>query len=250
MQQAKAYARPEPQLRTSLAHNVAEIRAAQRLRYQVFACEMGARVPGSEQGIDCDLYDAYCDHLLVTHAGSGEVVGTYRLLSGPAAQRAGGFYSDSEFDLASLDPIRGDIVEAGRACVHPDYRNGAVLALLWAGILEYVMQGGFRYLAGCASLSLADGGGHAAAVYRALAAERYAPAAFRVAPHRPWTPPREVALRADCALPALIKGYRNLGAYVCGEPAWDADFNTADLFLLLSVGDLDSRYLRRFGRCS
>ncbi|MGE5525996.1 MAG: GNAT family N-acetyltransferase [Rhodospirillaceae bacterium] len=238
----------EPQFKTMLARNVAEVRAAQRLRYRVFAEEMGARVPGREQGIDCDLYDAYCDHLIVVHTANDEVVGTYRLLNGLQARRAGGFYSDSEFDLTALDGLRDDIVEAGRACIHPRFRGGAVLALLWAGILEYVLAGGFRYLAGCASLSLADGGTQAARIYAALAGERVAPPQYRVVPRVAWNMPRRADGEQHASLPALLKGYRRLGAYVCGAPAWDPDFNTADLFLMLPMAEVDIRYMRRWTR--
>jgi len=234
-----------PQFRTSLARNVVEVRAAQRLRYQVFAEEMGAQVPGREQGIDCDIYDAYCDHLIVTHTGSGEVVGTYRLLNGRQARRAGGFYSDREFDLSALDALRDDAVEAGRACVRADYRNGPVLSMLWLGITDYMERRGYEYLMGCASMSLADGGVQASQIYHALAAAHLSPPEYRVVPRLAW-PLKPGGSDAGCgSLPALLKGYRKLGAYVCGVPAWDPDFNTADLFLLLPMSRLDQRYIRR-----
>lgn len=248
MLQARRQAAAEPQFSATLARNVAEVRAAQRLRYRVFAEELGARVPGREQGIDCDVYDAYCDHLIVTHIATGEVVGTYRLLNGPQARRAGGFYSDTEFDLAALSGLRDDIVEAGRACIHPAFRCSGVLAQLWAGILDYVLRGRYRYLVGCASLSLADGGASAARVYTALAAERVTPPGYRVVPRVAWTIPRAPNAAGSVPLPALLKGYRRLGAYVCGAPAWDADFNTADLFLMLPMDDVDIRYVRRWTR--
>lgn len=248
MVQVQTSAAPQPHFRTALARNIAEIRAAQRLRYRVFADEMGARVPGREQGIDCDLYDAYCDHLIVTHTASGEVVGTYRLLSGPQARRAGGFYSDTEFDLAALDGMRESMVEAGRACIHPHFRCGAVLALLWSGIIAYVLQGQYRYLVGCASVPLTDGGAHAAHVYAMLASQRAAPAEHRVVPRSPCPLPPSAQRDTGTALPALLKGYRKLGAYVCGEPAWDADFNTADMFLMLPMADIAERYVRRWTR--
>jgi len=247
MLQATRKAVLQPQFTTALARNIAEVRAAQRLRYRVFAEEMGARVPGREQGIDCDLYDAYCDHLIVTHTATGQAVGTYRLLNGAQARRAGGFYSDTEFDLAALSGMRDDIVEAGRACIHPDFRGGTVLTLLWAGILEYVLRGGYRYLVGCASLPLADGGASAARIYTALAAERATPSQYRVVPRAAWTMPC-LPQQGDAALPVLLKGYRRLGAYVCGAPAWDADFNTADLFLMLPMTEVDARYVRRWTR--
>lgn len=122
-----------------LASTAVEMREAQRLRHQVFAEEMGARLDSPITGLDVDPLDAYCDHLLVRHGDTGEVVGTYRLLT---PRRADRLYSDSEFDLSALAGIRPGMVEAGRACVHADHRGGAVLGLMWAGIARYMVAGG------------------------------------------------------------------------------------------------------------
>src|SRR5450432_2956581 len=127
--------RPESQRRLAvhLARGEAEISDAQRLRYRVFAEEMGARLPSAAQGIDRDMFDPWCDHLLVTEEDTGEVVGTYRILTGASAKNIGGFYSEQEFDLTRLNHLRDRAVEVGRSCVHPDYRSGGVIALLWSG---------------------------------------------------------------------------------------------------------------------
>ena len=108
-----------------------DILAAQRLRYHVFAEEMGARlsVPASAPaGHDIDLFDPYCEHLLVRLQGQngepGEVIGTYRVLTPANAKRVGGLYSETEFDLTRLRHLRGKMVELGRSCVHPNHRNG------------------------------------------------------------------------------------------------------------------------------
>lgn len=114
-----------------LARTAAEMREAQRLRHRVFAEEMGARLDTPITGLDVDPLDAYCDHLLVRRGDTGEVVGTYRLLTPGRADR---LHSDSEFDLGALSGIRADMVEAGRACVHADHRRGTVVGLMWAGI--------------------------------------------------------------------------------------------------------------------
>ncbi len=232
-------------LTVGLARNVHEVREAQRLRYQVFAREMGARVPGREQGIDCDIYDAYCDHLLVRDTESNEVVGTYRILTGARARRIGGFYAEGEFDLARLNHLREAMVEVGRSCVHPDYRSGAAIALLWSGLGAYMLQHGYRHLIGCASIAMGDGGAGAAGVYRRLRETSFSPIEYRVFPRREL-PMHRFGGDAATPLPPLIKGYVRLGAYVCGAPAWDPDFNTADLLMLLPLSRVDPRYARRF----
>lgn len=229
----------------AFASNVHEVREAQRLRYQVFAEEMGAHVPGREQGVDCDVFDAYCEHLLVRDAKTNEVVGTYRILDGSRARRIGGFYSDGEFDLARLDHLRDATVEVGRSCVHPDYRSGSVIALLWTALGAYMLRTGHRYLIGCASIGMSDGGATAASVYRQLRATCFSPIEYRVFPRRVLAVD-EAAGADDIALPPLIKGYVRLGSYVCGAPAHDPDFNTADLLMLLPLARVNPRYARRF----
>jgi putative hemolysin len=229
----------------ALARDIHEVREAQRLRYRVFAQEMGARVPGREQGIDCDIYDAYCDHLLVRDSDTGEVIGTYRILNGAQARRLGGFYSDEEFDLTRLNAVRDLTVEVGRSCVHPDYRGGGAISMLWSGLGAYVVERRYQYLIGCASIGLADGGRGAAGVYRRLQETSLSPAEYRAFPRLEL--PFDLA-DADAAapVPALIKGYVRLGSYVCGAPAWDPDFNTADLLMLLPLARVNFRYARHF----
>ncbi|MBP2707257.1 GNAT family N-acetyltransferase [Microbispora sp. RL4-1S] len=220
-----------------LAETPADVRAAQRLRYQVFSEEMGARLDSPINGYDVDGLDAYCDHLLVREGDM--VVGTYRLL---APGRADRLYSDGEFDLSALDGLRGHLVEAGRTCVHPDHRAGAVVGLMWAGIARYMVTGGYSWLAGCCSVPLDDGGVVAAGVVDRVP---LGPEEYRVTPRNPWVPAK-VPRPERFVLPSLLRGYLRLGSFVCGAPAHDPDFGTADFFVLLSLADVDSRYLRHF----
>lgn len=238
--------RPLP-LTCGIARAADEVAEAQRLRYRVFREEFGSRLPGATPGVDEDRFDAHCEHLVVRDPALGRVVGTYRLLPPDGAARAGGFYAETEFDLTRLAPLRSATLEIGRACVDPAYRNGAVLARLWSGITHYALEHALAYVMGCASISLADGGRTAAAVCDRLRHEQPAPPAWRVVPHRPF-PLHTIARDPDVPLPSLIRGYLRLGAYVCGDPAWDEEFGTADLLLLLPVARMDARWVRRFGR--
>ncbi len=212
----------------SFARSPGEVLEAQRLRDRVFAEGMGARVPGAERGIDCDLYDAHCEHLLVRDTGSGEVVGAYRLLPGPKALEIGSFYADSEFDLTRIQHLRDATVEIGRSCVHPEYRTGSTIAMLWSALVAFAALQDYRYLIGCASLNMADGGCAAASIYRRLVRTHLSPVEYRVFPHCEL-PIAALDRDVDAQPPALIKGYLRVGAYICGAPAWDPDFNTADL---------------------
>jgi putative hemolysin len=227
---------------TSIARCEAEVREAQRLRWQVFADEGGARLASREPGLDVDAFDRHCVHLLVRDLSANRVIGTYRILTGEASLRTGGFYSETEFDIDRLNRLRPRIAELGRSCVHRNYRTGAVIALLWGAIADVVMAHGCDILIGCASVSLNDGGHTAAALYDRMAREHMAPLDYRVTPRTPVNLTGRDPGRAQ-PTPPLMKGYIRAGALVCGAPHWDADFNTADFMMILRMGALDERRL-------
>lgn len=239
-------ARRRHRLQVGLARTLQVRRAAQALRWRVFAEELGAHLPSRVPGVDEDVFDAYCEHLVVRDEDCGEVLGTYRVLAPEAARRVGSYYSETEFDLVRLRDIRGRMVEVGRSCIHPDFRNGAVIALLWAGLTRYMLTHGYEYLAGCASMGMADGGRAAASAYRGMREAHHAPVEYRVIPRRPLPLANFERVCAGAEPPALIKGYLRAGAWVCGEPAWDPEFNTADFFLLLPLANVAPRYARHF----
>lgn len=232
-------------LTTSLARSEAEVLESQRLRYKVFGEEMGANLPSASEGIDRDIFDKYCEHLLVRESDGNNVVGTYRILSPDHARKMGGYYAQTEFDLTRLLHLSDRMVEVGRSCVHPDYSNGATITHLWGGLAQYMQQNGHEYLIGCASISMADGGHVAASIYRKLHRIYSAPIEYSVFPRNPL-PLHALNQYLDAPIPPLIKGYLRAGAYICGEPTWDADFNTADLFIFLPMSRLSSRYAKHF----
>jgi putative hemolysin len=229
-----------------------DIRSAQRLRYRVFAEEMGARLSPADgtPDLDIDRFDAFCEHLLVRTIDddaddAGEVVGTYRVLTPDAARRAGGFYTETEFDLDPVRPLLGSAVELGRSCVHPRWRSGAVVMTLWGALGEFMLRNGLDTMVGCASVSMADGGHSAASLWSRLQETNLAPAQWQVEPRLPL-PVADLRRDLDVEVPALIKGYLRCGAMVLGPPAWDPDFNTADLPLLMRFESLPARYRRHF----
>jgi putative hemolysin len=129
-------------LQVRLAETDDDVAAAQALRYRVFYEKMGARpLSGMARWRrDVDRFDAACDHLLVldhSRKAAAAVVGTYRLIRRTVALRLGGFYSESEYDIAPLLAHPGEILELGRSCVDPAYRPRPVLPLLWSGIALY-----------------------------------------------------------------------------------------------------------------
>ena len=237
--------RPGRNIHVGLATCETEVLEAQKLRYRVFAEEMGARLCSRTPGVDRDLYDPWCEHLIVRDEDAGRIVGTYRILSPAAARKVGGYYTENEFDLTRLQHLRSRIVEIGRSCIDAEYRSGAVIALLWAGLARYMLENDYDYLIGCASVSMADGGHNAASLYNRLRETHLAPLEYHVFPRCPL-PLEQLRTDLEAEAPPLIKGYLRAGAWVCGEPAWDPDFNTADLPILLPMSKLEGRYARHF----
>ena len=230
-----------------LAQCGSEIRAAQKLRYEVFTSEYGANLGKADPGVDADIYDPYCDHLIVRDESEGRIVGTYRILPPTAAKRVGSYYSENEFFLTRLNNIRHQLVEVGRSCIAPDHRNGTVIALLWFKLAEYMTQNNYEYLIGCGSITMHDGGHNAANIYAQLSDHYMAPEEYRVMPHT-RLPYERLANGLKAEAPGLIKGYLRAGAWICGEPSWDASFNSADLMLLLPMARLSSHYRKHFLR--
>jgi len=253
---SKARSSVEPRYSLLLSTDPGYVEAAQRLRYDVFSSEPGFALTGLDAGIDVDRFDEHCDHLVVREDNSGELVGCYRMLSPTGAVAAGGLYTATEFDIRALDSLRPSLVEMGRAVVHRDHRNGAVVLLMWAGILAYLDRCGYDYVTGCVSVPVKgnpgdDGppGTQIRGVRDFVLRRHGAPAGFRVHPHRPviigGRPLDDIAPPARPVIPPLMRGYLRLGAWICGEPAYDADFGVGDFPALLDKRHADMRYLRR-----
>jgi putative hemolysin len=243
---AKPVSKPKrPAFQITWATTPNEVKEAQRLRYKVFAEEMGANLAQNSEGLDVDEFDAYCDHLLIRDQETLKVVGTYRVLPPHKAQEIGRLYSDSEFDLSRLNHLRPKMVELGRSCVHADYRSGAVIMSLWSGLAQYMQKHQYEIMLGCASIPMADGGHFAASLYNSLSEEQMAPTENHAFPRLPL-PLDKLNGGLDVEPPPLIKGYLKLGAKICSAPAWDPDFNTADLLTMLRLSEINPRYAKHF----
>jgi putative hemolysin len=242
-------AQERPVIRVAWAQHQDEVRAAQRLRYDVFAGEMGARLSTPIPGHDIDLFDNFCEHLLVMDEPTGQVIGTYRVLTPVQAQRVGSTYSDTEFDLTRLRGLRERMVELGRSCVHKDHRHGGVIMALWGALGAFMVRNQLDTMIGCASIPMLHNGvasgDMAASIWRQVQATHLAPIEYHVRPRLPL-PVERLDATLDVDPPALIKGYLRLGAKVLGPPAWDPDFNSADLPMMMRIADLPSRYRKHF----
>lgn len=240
-----------------------DVRAAQALRFLVFATEFEGGLHGGtcdSDKRDIDRFDFFCDHLLVRALPKpgeteGLLVGTYRVLSPEAALRAGGLYADSEFDLDPLRLLRPTAVELGRSCVRPGWRSGGVVLALWAALCDYMVKSGLDTMIGCASVSMADGGHLASEIWHRLQSTYLVDQRWQVKPHRPLPLITEslafekITTRPfPAGTPPLIKGYLRCGARLLGPPAMDPVFNTADLPIMLRLDQLNARYRKHFFR--
>jgi len=249
------------QLDVRLATSEAEIAAAQGLRYQIFYDEMGATPSAAMVASrrDIDSYDVICDHLLVIDHGmpndGPHVVGTYRLLRQVVASMNHGFYSAGEYDLSPLiaqSATGGQLLELGRSCVAPAYRNNTTITLLWRGIASYLQTHAIGHMFGCASLHGADPKVHAAELSY-LYHHHLAPPELRAralaehyVPMDRMSPLAYDARLTAKALPPLVKGYLRVGAMIGDGAFVDPQFNTVDVFVVMPVERITKRYAGRF----
>jgi len=231
---------------TRLARHADEVRAAQTLRYEVFNLELNGGLAASHAtGLDEDPFDAVCDHLLVEHLPTHEIVGTYRLQTGRNAAAKRGYYCAQEFEFGVYEELRPEIIEAGRACVHRQHRNLVVLGLLWRGIADHASAHGAHYLIGCSSITSQDPTVGASA-YTDLCRKHLVRPQQRTRP----LPAYECSLAnltgEAVKIPKLLRAYLTLGANICGPPALDRQFKTIDFLTLLDLESLSPAARQRF----
>jgi len=223
-----------------------DIEAAQRLRYEIFNIELGEGLSASRAcGLDADPFDRQCDHLIIEESKTGAVVGTYRLQTGAMAKAGLGYYSAQEFDFAPYEPLRNEILELGRACIHKDHRKRAVLDLLWRGIAGYAASSGSRYLLGCSSLTSqdpAEGWG----LFRQLETHHLAPPDLRSHPIGNFEMPEPDKVAPNVKIPKLFAAYLGVGAVIAGPPALDREFQTIDFLTILDLAKTSAAGKKHF----
>ena len=229
-----------------VAESQEQRRECYKLRYDVFANELGAEVRGAEPGIDKDRFDDACLHLAVYDNHTTELIATTRLLDNHGRAKTGLFYSETEFDLSNILSDGCRFMEVGRTCIHPAYRRGAALPMLWQGIARIVVDSHIDYLIGCASIPLSSGDKYLSTLMHHIREKHYAPESLRVRPLVPLRLEQQGPMPDDVIPPTLLKAYLRQGAFICGEPYWDAAFGVADVFVLLDCDHISSRYSKHF----
>jgi|CXWL01.1.fsa_nt_gi putative hemolysin len=245
-------------LEVFVTQNSDDIKASQALRYQVFFEEMGAKASAEtiSSRLDVDEFDTVCDHLLVIEhqeTGDYKVVGTYRLLRREAMKKIGRFYTDSEFDIDLIKQYKGEILEVGRSCVHADFRNRAVMQLLWRGIGAYVARFNIGLMFGCASFHGIDPKEHAMELsylhHYHLAPKEICPRALDSRYVEMNLLPKEAVdvKEAFSNLPPLIKGYLRLSGYIGAGAVIDKEYNTTDVSIVVKTDLVTEKYATRYG---
>ncbi|MCV6636300.1 GNAT family N-acyltransferase [Candidatus Albibeggiatoa sp. nov. NOAA] len=233
----------KPRYDVVVAQTIEQIREAQALRYQIFSEELGAELDTPVPLHDIDRYDDFCHHILVRDLEAQKVIGCTRILTSDKIDIAGGYYSESEFDLTQIHQINGRLIEVGRTCVHVDHRRGSVMTLLWSGLARFMVEHKYDYLMGCASIPLPDSSW--LPLFDKLQQDYGADESMRVIPKRPLDK-SVVAQDVKVDVPPLLKAYIRLGAKICGDPCWDPHFKVADVFIVVSIESLQKRYLKHF----
>jgi putative hemolysin len=231
---------------TRLARNAEEIRAAQVLRFEVFNLELNEGLASSHAtGLDADPFDDACDHLLVEHLPSGSIVGTYRLQTGLNARANLGYYCAQEFHFDVFEPLRAEIIELGRACVHRQHRNLVVLGLLWKGIADYAKARGGRYMMGCSSITSQDPA-VGASTYASMCRKYLIDPQWRTTPLPAYECSLNDVAGEDVSIPKLLRAYLALGAKICGPPALDRHFKTIDFLTLVDLNTMHPLARQKF----
>lgn len=231
---------------TRLARSGDEIRAAQALRFEVFNLELnGGLQEAYTTGLDEDVFDPVCDHLVIEHLPSHQIVGTYRMQTGLNAGAHRGYYSAQEFEFHVFESARPEIIELGRACVHRQHRNLVVLGLLWKGVADYARENRARHLLGCSSITSQDPAVGASA-YAELCRHYLAVPEYRTRPRPEYECSLEHLTTEPPKIPKLLRAYLAIGAKICGPPALDRQFKTIDFLTLLDLRELPSAVRQRF----
>ncbi len=237
------------------AENEDEILSAQKLRYRVFNCEQNRGLDSAKDAeFDRDEFDEGAAHLIVFDKASGLPIGTYRAIGQPGNDPAR-MYSAREYEVNGIERYLPQIIEVGRSCVAKDYRNGAVVAFLWSGMAAITLRSGCRYLCGCVSLEDARPA-VAWAVYQSLRDKGlfFPDVDFKPRPQFSFPHPDKADIERVLndkeqlreAMPPLLKGYITIGAKLLGEPAYDYEFGSIDLPVMVDMWHLPERYRKHF----
>lgn len=227
--------------RARFAETDEDVARAQSLRYLSFIASRGLGAP-DPLARETDAFDATCQHVLVEETRSGALVCCFRMMPLARGSDIGGSYSAQYYDLAPLADFEGKMVEMGRFCIHPDWRDPDILRVAWGAMTRYVDATGVEMLFGCSSFDGAEAAAHFDALAMLkdahLAPKRWlprvkAPNVFRFAKAlRRFRPDTR---RAMAGMPPLLRTYLLMGGWVSDHAVLDRDLNTMHVFTAVDI---------------
>lgn len=229
--------------RARFAQGEADLAAAQALRFRTFIDGRGAALGGERaDGREADAFDAVCDHILVEEARTNRLVCCFRMLPLAGGAEIGRSYSAQYYDLNGFADYEGRLVEMGRFCIDPAYKDPDILRVAWGAMTRYVDEQDVDLLFGCSSFAGTEAESYMDAF--ALLKERHlapprlfpkvkAPSVFRFAKMLRWRKPN--LKLAQKAMPPLLRTYLAMGGWVSDHAVVDRDLNTLHVFTGLEV---------------
>jgi len=218
------------------------IESCLRLKYDVFTSELRTEFDSKRYVLDWDRYDDYYQHVAVIDNRTNEIIATTRLLDGQAAQAAHGFYSETKFDLSNILDKPYQYTEMGRTYIHPGYRHGSALSMIWRGIARYIVDNKTDYLFGCTSIPFRNGDKYLRSMMYSLRQHHFSDKSLRVYPRIPIVLRKTGSKPDDVIVPTMLKAYLRQGAVICGEPYWNTALGVADVFAFLDGTKITQRY--------
>lgn len=220
-----------------LAEAPEDVVACQQLRYMTFVSTRGLTDGPDMDGVDADEFDQHCRHLMVEDVRTGQLVCCFRMMPLESGAEIGRTYSAKYYDLEALRSYEGPLVEMGRFCIHPAWKDPAILRVAWTAMTKFVDENNVEMLFGCSSFEGVDADDYADAF--ALLSEKH------IAPKR-WLPrvkaPKVVLFGRRFKLPApnmklalgrmppLLRTYLVMGGWVSDHAVVDNELNTLHVF--------------------
>lgn len=229
-------------------NNLEEVKKVQTLRYKHLLRDYNPSLP--LDGLDDDGYDDYSDSILVIDTQTNEICGTYRVAS-LKTTKGHKFLTDDEYDIEELKRSGFDFVELGRAVVHPDYRSGYVIQILFLAVYRYMLEHDCKYCLGLCSFH-----GNDPTIYKNALTYLKRNYLFTDYTIKAVSNTFELDLvegeldreKVNNELPGLLKMYLKFGNKVAYNGSIDYSFNSCDVLVIVDIKDIDIRYINHFSK--
>lgn len=201
-----------------------------------------------EDGIDIVPCDEYAKLAICVDNESGEVVGTYRVITTDFLPKGEKFVTETEFNIDVLKQTGEKIAELSRAVVKTEYRNSIVLTLLLRFVVSYILEQGVRYVVGTASFHGTDKKvwvkelSYLAANYSDDYKGMYSLEKEQI---ELLDKSQIDANEIRKSMPPLLRVYSAFGAIISNDSFTDYDFGSVDVLIVLDTQKCNESYIRK-----